>query len=49
LPLQRLKLLLAILCSPLAPALIGKQTGDIITVLAPAGTIEYEIADIRYQ
>jgi transcription elongation factor GreA len=35
--------------SPIARALIGKEVDDIATVKAPNGTIEYEIAAIRYE
>ena len=35
--------------SPVARALIGKQQGDLVTVNAPAGTIEYEIVEIEYK
>jgi transcription elongation factor GreA len=34
--------------SPVARALIGKQTGDEVNVQAPGGDIEYEILDVRY-
>jgi transcription elongation factor GreA len=34
--------------SPIARALIGKNTGDVAPVQAPAGTREYEIRDVRY-
>ncbi len=34
--------------SPVARALIGKQSGDEVNVQAPGGDIEYEIIDIRY-
>jgi transcription elongation factor GreA len=34
--------------SPIARALIGKEPGDVVTVAAPGGNIEYEILDIRY-
>ena len=34
--------------SPIARALIGKNSGDIILVRAPGGEIEYEIVDVRY-
>ena len=32
--------------SPLGKALIGAKKGDVVTVEAPAGTIEYTILDI---
>ncbi len=34
--------------SPIARALIGKNVGDIATVIAPGGEKEYEILDLRY-
>lgn len=34
--------------SPIARALIGKSTGDVVAVEAPAGVKEYEILDVRY-
>lgn len=34
--------------SPIARALIGKQTGDVVEVNAPGGVIEYEILQVRY-
>lgn len=34
--------------SPIARAMIGKRTGDVITVKAPAGVKEYEILGIQY-
>jgi transcription elongation factor GreA len=34
--------------SPIARALIGKYSGDVAEVRAPAGVREYEILDIRY-
>lgn len=34
--------------SPVARALIGKAEGDVVEVLAPGGTREYEIITIRY-
>jgi transcription elongation factor GreA len=34
--------------SPLARALIGKSSGDLAEVKAPAGVREYEILDVRY-
>lgn len=33
---------------PLGQALIGKEEGDIVTVKAPKGNIEYEIQTIKY-
>ena len=35
--------------SPIARALIGRQAGDIVQVMAPAGTVEYEIVDVQYE
>lgn len=35
--------------SPVARALIGKQEGDVIAVEAPAGVVEYEIIQVRYE
>ena len=34
--------------SPLARALIGKTSGDVAEVQAPAGLREYEILDVKY-
>jgi transcription elongation factor GreA len=34
--------------SPVARALIGKSAGDVVTVQAPGGAIEYEILEVRY-
>ena len=34
--------------SPIARALIGKEVGDIASVQAPGGIVEYEIVAIRY-
>lgn len=34
--------------SPIARALIGKAEGDVVTVAAPAGEIEYEILAVKY-
>jgi transcription elongation factor GreA len=34
--------------SPIARALIGKETGDVATVKAPSGNVEYEILSIEY-
>nr|VFK28560.1 MAG: transcription elongation factor GreA [Candidatus Kentron sp. MB]VFK33127.1 MAG: transcription elongation factor GreA [Candidatus Kentron sp. MB]VFK76068.1 MAG: transcription elongation factor GreA [Candidatus Kentron sp. MB] len=34
--------------SPLARALIGREEGDIVTVQAPSGEVEYEILAVRY-
>ncbi len=35
--------------SPIARSLIGKEEGDIATVLAPGGEREYEVAEILYK
>ena len=35
--------------SPLARALLGKQVGDVVKVVAPAGEDQYEIIDVQYQ
>ena len=35
--------------SPIARALIGKNVGDIATVMAPGGEKEYEILAVRYE
>lgn len=35
--------------SPIARALIGKNIGDIATVVAPGGEKEYEILDVRFE
>ena len=35
--------------SPIARALIGKQEGDIVQVMAPGGKVEYEIVEVRYE
>ncbi len=35
--------------SPIARALIGKETGDIATVIAPGGNREYEIINVEYK
>ena len=34
--------------SPLAKALIGKKTGDAVSVPAPGGDRSYEILDVRF-
>ncbi|NVJ48743.1 MAG: transcription elongation factor GreA [Gammaproteobacteria bacterium] len=34
--------------SPIARALIGKNEGDEVTVRAPGGEIDYEIAEVQY-
>jgi transcription elongation factor GreA len=35
--------------SPIGRALIGKSEGDVVTVKAPARTIEYEVLEIRFE
>jgi len=34
--------------SPIARALIGKEEGDVVTVRAPGGDVEYEISEVRH-
>nr|VFJ49803.1 MAG: transcription elongation factor GreA [Candidatus Kentron sp. DK]VFJ60972.1 MAG: transcription elongation factor GreA [Candidatus Kentron sp. DK] len=34
--------------SPLARALIGKEEGDVVTVQAPDGEVEYEVLGVEY-
>ena len=34
--------------SPIARALIGKMEGDVVTVRAPGGDMEYEISEVRH-
>ena len=34
--------------SPIARALIGKEEGDVVTVKAPSGDVEYEIDQVRH-
>lgn len=34
--------------SPIARALIGKHTGDVVEVTTPGGLIEYEVTEVRY-
>ena len=34
--------------SPISRALIGKHQGDIAEVMAPGGTREYEILNVKY-
>lgn len=34
--------------SPIARALIGKEEGDEVVVMAPGGEIEFEIAEVKY-
>ena len=35
--------------SPIARALIGKESGDIVDVQTPGGPKQYEILDVRYE
>ena len=35
--------------SPIARALIGKEEGDVVTVQAPGGTVEYEIDSVEHR
>jgi len=35
--------------SPIARALIGKNEGDVTSVQAPGGEVEYEILEVRYE
>jgi len=35
--------------SPIARALIGKESGDIVQVQTPGGVKQYEILDVRYE
>ena len=43
-----LKLGLISVSSPIARALIGKETGDVAEVQAPGGVRSYEIVEVRY-
>jgi len=43
-----LKLGLISISSPIARALIGKETGDVAEVQAPGGIKRYEIVEVRY-
>ncbi|MGY0556871.1 MULTISPECIES: transcription elongation factor GreA [unclassified Lysobacter] len=43
-----IKLGLIAISSPVARALIGRNEGDEVSIEAPAGTREYEIAAVRY-
>lgn len=43
-----IKLGLVAISSPVARALIGRNEGDEVSIDAPAGTREYEIAAVRY-
>jgi transcription elongation factor GreA len=35
--------------SPIGRALIGKESGDVVSVNTPGGLVEYEIVDVRYK
>jgi transcription elongation factor GreB len=35
--------------SPLARAMLGKQVGDVVKVITPAGNEQYEVITIKYQ
>ena len=35
--------------SPIAKSLIGKETGDVVRVVTPRGTREFEVLEIAYQ
>jgi transcription elongation factor GreA len=35
--------------SPIARALIGKEEGDLVTVVAPGGEKSFEIVEVRYE
>ena len=35
--------------SPLARAMLGKQVGDVVKVITPAGEEQYEIINVQYQ
>lgn len=43
-----LKLLKISYSSPIAKALIGKSSGDVVEVRTPGGAKEFEIVDVRY-
>lgn len=34
--------------SPIARALIGKEVGEVVTVVTPGGEVEYEIDEVRH-
>jgi transcription elongation GreA/GreB family factor len=34
--------------SPVGKALIGHRVGDIVTIVAPAKTTEYQVLEIRF-
>jgi len=35
--------------SPIARALIGKNEGDVVSVMAPGGAKDYEVVEVRYE
>ncbi|MDF2446445.1 MAG: transcription elongation factor GreA [Moraxellaceae bacterium] len=35
--------------SPIARGLIGKEEGDVVGIQTPAGVVEYEIVEVRYE
>lgn len=35
--------------SPIARGLVGKLEGDVVPIETPAGRVEYEIAEVRYE
>jgi transcription elongation factor GreA len=43
-----IKLGLVSISSPIARAMIGKEAGDVATVMAPGGARNYEIIEVRY-
>ena len=43
-----LKLGLISISSPIARALIGKESGDVAEVQAPGGVKHWEVVDVRY-
>jgi len=34
--------------SPIARGLVGKEVDDIVNIQTPAGTVEFEIAEVKY-
>ena len=34
--------------SPIARALIGKEEGDVVVVVTPSGSVEYEISEVQH-
>ena len=41
--------LLARHCGAETVQVIGKEEGDVVTIQTPAGAVEYEIAEVRYE